>query len=130
MLRLICEEPVITGGGRKPEYPANTTALPQVTGNFLTYHGWDTNPDSGERQLAVSGNALDHRAIGAVPSDLPRTGTLSEVLGTISETISIRMQKLRSTLSPMFILEPSGGSRNIMGTSMAIMVDGRMMLMM
>ena len=28
---------------------------------------WDSNPDSGDRQLAVSGNALDHTAIKAGP---------------------------------------------------------------
>ena len=39
-----------------------STAEPQVTGNFLTCPGWDSNPESGERQLAVSGNALDHSA--------------------------------------------------------------------
>ena len=30
-------------------------------------HGWDMNPDSGERHVAVRGNALDHTAIRAGP---------------------------------------------------------------
>ena len=47
---------------RKLEYLVNTTAEPQVTGNFLTCPRWNSNPDSGERRLAVSGNALDHMA--------------------------------------------------------------------
>ena len=34
---------------RKPEFPAKTTAYPQVTGNFLTYPGRDSNSGSGER---------------------------------------------------------------------------------
>ena len=34
---------------RKPEYPAKTTAKPQVTGDFLTRPEWDSNPDNGER---------------------------------------------------------------------------------
>ena len=42
---------------RKPKYLAKTTTYFQVIVNFLTYPGWDANPDSGERQLAVSGNA-------------------------------------------------------------------------
>ena len=40
-----------------------TTAYHQVTGKFLTCPSWDSNPGSGERQLVVSGNALDHKAI-------------------------------------------------------------------
>ena len=36
---------------------------PQVTGNFLSSPGWDSNIGSGERQLAVSGNSLDHMAM-------------------------------------------------------------------
>ena len=43
--------------------------LTQVSGNFLTCRGQDSNPDSGERQLAVSGNASDRTAIGAGPSN-------------------------------------------------------------
>ena len=50
------------------EVSGEITALPQVTGNFLTYPGWDLNPDSGGRQLAVSGKALDHTAIRAGPA--------------------------------------------------------------
>ena len=42
-----------------------TTAQPQVTGSFLTFPGQDSNPGSGEGQLAVSGIALDHTAIRA-----------------------------------------------------------------
>ena len=45
---------------RKLEYPAKTTAYPQVIGNFLTCTSRDSNPGSGERQLALSGNVLDH----------------------------------------------------------------------
>ena len=45
------------------KYPLETTTLPQVTGNFLTYPGEDSNRGSGERQRAISGNALDHLAI-------------------------------------------------------------------
>ena len=37
--------------------PSETTAEPQVTGNFPTCPVRDSNPGSGERQLAVSGNA-------------------------------------------------------------------------
>ena len=44
-----------------------TTAQPQLTGNFLACPGWDSNLGCGERQLAVSGNALDHTAIRAGP---------------------------------------------------------------
>ena len=47
--------------------PSENHRLPQVTGNILTCHGWDSNLDSGERQLAVSGNALDHTARRAGP---------------------------------------------------------------
>ena len=39
----------------------------KVTGNFLTCLGQDANPGSGERQLAASGNALDHTADRAGP---------------------------------------------------------------
>ena len=39
----------------------------QVTVNILTCPGWDSNQDSGERQLAVSGNTRDHTAIRAGP---------------------------------------------------------------
>ena len=35
----------------------------QVIGNFLTCTRCYLNPDRGEKQLAVSGNALDHTAI-------------------------------------------------------------------
>ena len=31
--------------------------------NFLISPGWDSNPGSGERQIAVNGDALDHTAI-------------------------------------------------------------------
>ena len=31
------------------------------------YLGWDPNPNSGKRQLAVSGNASDHTIIRADP---------------------------------------------------------------
>ena len=41
----------------KMEYPAKTTALLKVTGNFPICRGWDSIPGSGERQLAVSRNA-------------------------------------------------------------------------
>ena len=44
-------------------YPGKTTALPQVTGKFLT----NSNPVSGERQHAVSGGALDHTVVRAGP---------------------------------------------------------------
>ena len=54
-------------GWRKPENLAKTIALPKVIGNFPTCSGWDLNLDSGERQLAVSGNALDQKAIRAGP---------------------------------------------------------------
>ena len=37
-----------------------TNAYPQVTSNFLTYAGLDSNSGSGERQQAVSGITLDH----------------------------------------------------------------------
>ena len=40
-----------------------TTTLPQVTSNILTCPDQDSNPGSGARQLAVSGNALDNTAI-------------------------------------------------------------------
>ena len=60
---------------------------------------------------------------------LPSIGTVSDVLGTVSDTISINIEKLSNTFNPMFILEPSGGSRNMVGTKMAIMEDGRIMLM-
>ena len=40
-------------------------AKPQVTGDFLICLGRDSNPGSGERQLEVIGNALDHTAIRA-----------------------------------------------------------------
>ena len=55
---------------RKPKYPAKTTAYLKVTGNLLTYGGPDSNQGSGERQRAVSGNALyvDHTAIRASPT--------------------------------------------------------------
>ena len=43
--------------------PDETTAYLQVTGNFLTCHGRDSNLGSGERQLAIGGNALGHTAI-------------------------------------------------------------------
>ena len=38
--------------------------LKVITGNILTCPGRDLNPGSGERQLAVRGNALDHTADG------------------------------------------------------------------
>ena len=41
------------------------------TGNLLTCPGWDLNLCSGERQLAVSGNILDHSAIRAALSRWP-----------------------------------------------------------
>ena len=37
-------------------------------GNFPTCPGWDLNLGIGERQLTVSGNALDPTAIRAAPS--------------------------------------------------------------
>ena len=46
-----------------------TTAQPQVTGNFLTCPGRDSKSDSGERELAVSDNALDHTVIRAGPTN-------------------------------------------------------------
>ena len=49
---------------RKLEYLAKTTAKPQVTSNFLTCRGQDSKPGSGERQIAVGGNALDTRPSG------------------------------------------------------------------
>ena len=42
--------------------------MPQVTGNFAC-PAWDSILESGERQLAVSGNALDHTAIRAGPKN-------------------------------------------------------------
>ena len=47
---------------REAGYPAKATTYPQVICYFLTCPSWDLNPGSGERQLAVSGNALDHTA--------------------------------------------------------------------
>ena len=48
--------------------PGETTAYPQVIGNFLTCPcRRNTNPVSGERRPLVSGNTLDHTAIGAGP---------------------------------------------------------------
>ena len=44
----------------KLEYAAKITTSYQVTGNFHTCQGWDSNPGSGKRQLALSGNVLDH----------------------------------------------------------------------
>ena len=43
-------------------FSKQTMALPQVTGNFHTCPGRDLNQGSGQRQLAVSGSTLDHRA--------------------------------------------------------------------
>ena len=43
------------------------TALHQVTGNHLTCPGWDSNPDGGKRQQAVSGKTLDHSVIKVGP---------------------------------------------------------------
>ena len=40
----------------------------RLTGNFLTSPGRDSNPGSGERQLAVSGGSLDHTVVRAGPS--------------------------------------------------------------
>ena len=51
----------------KPEYLAKPDALPQVTGNFLTCLRWDSNLDSGEKQLAFSDNALDRTTIRTGP---------------------------------------------------------------
>ena len=49
--------------------PAKNTTWPQVTGNILTCPSQDSNPGStGERQLAVSGNALDRKGIRAGPT--------------------------------------------------------------
>ena len=53
ILRLNREYPVVTGRGnpgarRKP--PLN----PKVIGNFLTCHGWDSNPDRGERPKDIN----------------------------------------------------------------------------
>ena len=73
ILWLICDQPVVTGEGSQSTRRKNT-ALPQVTGNFLTFPVWDSNPCSGERQLAVCGNALDHTAIRAGPQMLVRIG--------------------------------------------------------
>ena len=63
-LRLSRHYPVVAcGGGNRPKPPLNLKS--QAT---FTCPGCDSNPDSGERQLAVSGNALDHTAIRAGPS--------------------------------------------------------------
>ena len=40
----------------------NHRLIAQVTGNFLTCPGRDSNSGSGERQLAVCVNALNHAA--------------------------------------------------------------------
>ena len=45
--------------------PCEKHRLTPSPGNFVTCPGWDWNPGSGDRQLAVSGNALDHTAIRA-----------------------------------------------------------------
>ena len=57
----------------------------QVTGNFLTYPSWYFNLGSGERQLVVSGNALDCLAIIADPS----RGKIKTVYSTIIFSTSI-----------------------------------------
>ena len=65
ILRLSRDGPVVTGGGNRVQ--AKATTKPTFTGNFLTCHRWDSNPDRCERQLAVSCNALDHTGIRAGP---------------------------------------------------------------
>ena len=64
ILRLIRDQSVVTGG-EKPQQPPKINA--QVTGNFRTCSGRNSKPSSGERQLAVSGNALDDSAIRTGP---------------------------------------------------------------
>ena len=63
MSRLIRDYPVVTGVGN---WDTRRNPLPQVTGNFLTCPRLNSTLDSGERQLAVSGNTLDHTAIRAL----------------------------------------------------------------
>ena len=55
---------------RKPKHLSKTNNQPQVTGNFLTCPGRDSNPGSIERQRAVSCNALNDTAIRAGPLKL------------------------------------------------------------
>ena len=43
-------------GLRSPVYPRKPLPNPKVIGNFLTFPDQDSNPGSGERQLAVSDN--------------------------------------------------------------------------
>ena len=65
---------------RTPENPAKTTAQPQVTDNYLTCPGRDSNTGSGERQRALSGGALVHMANQSRPSYFVETSRLAYVL--------------------------------------------------
>ena len=64
---------------------------PQVTGNFLTYLGRDSNPGSGERQRVVSGGAADHTAVRAGPVVFKPAGRLNQGLSQDLETECIKL---------------------------------------
>ena len=63
---------------RKPEYPLRTITKPHVTGIFLTFPGWNSNTDSGERQLAVS------EVPGLVSVEAPNTDITNITWGLVS----------------------------------------------
>ena len=81
----------------KLKYPVETTFYSQVTGNFLTCPGRGSNPDSGERQLEVSGIALDHIAIRAGPQ-----GKMISTKNHLKDPYSLKHQS--STLDLMHLL--------------------------
>ena len=67
ILQIRNDKPILSGCGNQSTWRKSKS---QFTGNFLTCSGKDSDLDSGERQLAVSGNALDHTIIMAGPKNL------------------------------------------------------------
>ena len=65
-LYVFCISYHVTGGGKRSSRQ-KTTTCPQITDNFLTCLGRDSNPGINERQLTFSGNASDRTTIGAGP---------------------------------------------------------------
>ena len=65
---------------RRAGVPAKTTAYSQVTGNIITCARRDSNSVSCDRQLAASGNALDHSALRTGPGMLGERDLLLEKL--------------------------------------------------
>ena len=61
--------------------PGENHCLTPITSNVFTYSGWDSNPGSDERQLAVSGNALDHMTTRAACDDSFRVNYRGKLTG-------------------------------------------------